>query len=50
MRQEFGLCLDRLGESLLEGIGDPAMKLLPFAAHQGAVCRILNQRVLEYIG
>ena len=50
MCQELGLGFDRLGKSLLEGIGNSAMKLLPFAAHQGAICRVLNQRVLEYIG
>ena len=50
MRQELGLSFDGLGESLLEGIGNPAVKLLPLAAHQGAVSSVLNQRVLEYIG
>ena len=50
VRQELGLGFDCLGESFLDRICNPAMKLLSLAAHQSAICCVLNQRVLEDIG
>jgi hypothetical protein len=50
MRQKLGLSLHGFGEALFESIGNAVMKLLPLAAHEGAVGRVLNQGVLEYIG
>src|SRR4029077_3663295 len=47
--KELGLALDQLGGVGFERFGDLRVQLLPRAAQQAAVRRVLHQRVLEAI-
>jgi hypothetical protein len=50
MRQQLGLAGDPIRKVRFEGSGDPGMQLSSRPAQQGAVCRILDQGVLEQVG
>ena len=50
LRDQFGLCLHRLGEPLLQHLRNPLMILLPGTFQQGGVGRILNEGMLKGIG
>ena len=45
----FGLAVHQLGGTGLERFGDLLVQLLPSAAQQAAVSRVLHQRVFEGI-
>ena len=47
LRKDFGLGLHHLGKMGFECFGDPCVQLLPRAAKQAGVRRILDQCVLE---
>jgi hypothetical protein len=48
-REKFGLVLHYLGEMGFERFSDTRVQLLPRAPQQGAVCGVLDKRVLEKI-
>ena len=43
LREEFGLAVHQLGEMGFERVADSCVQLLPKAAQQGAMRRVLNQ-------
>jgi hypothetical protein len=47
LRKELGLAVHQLGGMCCERFGDPRVQLLPRAAQQAAMRRVLNQGVLE---
>src|SRR6201993_3300032 len=47
MRHQLGLRFASLGESHLEGIGNPTVKLLTRTPHHRGIGCILNQRMFE---
>ena len=47
LRHDCWIGGDNLGKPALQRRGDTAVQLLTPAAQQGAVCRVLHQRVLE---
>src|ERR1700730_959450 len=49
LREDFGLGLNHLGRMGFERFGDPRVQLLPSAAKQAVVRRVLDQRVLETV-
>ena len=49
LREEFGLRVYQLGGLDFEGLGDLRVLLLPRAAQQAAMRRVLHQRVLKAI-
>jgi len=50
MGEQLGLSLDEISEMLLQYSRDARVQLLAPPAQQGAVGRVLHQRVLEEIG
>ena len=50
MGQQLGLRGAEIGKARLQHLGNVLMLLLPGAAQQGLIRRILDQRVLEEVG
>jgi hypothetical protein len=50
MRQQFGLAFGHVGELFGQNLSYLAMIVLPFAAQQGAISRLLNEGVFEDVG
>jgi hypothetical protein len=48
-RQQLGLHLRKLWKFVFDGRTDPGMEALPMGTLQGAVGRVLHQRVLEQV-
>ena len=49
LRKDLGLGIHQFAELDFERFGNPSVQLLPRAAQQTAMCRVLHQRVLEAV-